>query len=115
VGRALDVGLELTASIARNAPLGIEAVKRMLRLAPGRTEEELWPAQRELVDAVFHSEDAQEIARSFAERRAPEWTGRSRPSGHGAECVTEARRSGAASSSQVSITPVSSPSWASMT
>jgi enoyl-CoA hydratase len=45
-GSALDVGLELAASIARNAPLGIEAVKRMLRLAPGQSEEELWPAQR---------------------------------------------------------------------
>jgi enoyl-CoA hydratase len=75
-GRAVDVALELAASIARNAPLGIDAVKRMLRLAPGRTEEELWPAQRELVDAVFHSEDAQEGARAFSERRAPEWTGR---------------------------------------
>ena len=59
-----------------NAPLGLEAVKRILRLAPGRSEDELWPAQRELVDTVFNSEDAREGARAFAERRPPVWTGR---------------------------------------
>jgi enoyl-CoA hydratase len=68
--------LELAAAIARNAPLGVEAVKRLLRLAPGRAEEELWPKQRELVEAVFGSDDAQEGARAFAEKRPPQWTGR---------------------------------------
>ena len=48
----------------------------MLRLAPGRSEDELWPLQRELVDAVFHSEDAEEGARAFAEKRPAQWTGR---------------------------------------
>ena len=75
-GQALDAAMELAAAIARNAPLGVEAAKRMLRLAPGRPEDELWPAQRELVAAVFGSEDAQEGARAFAERRPPQWTGR---------------------------------------
>jgi enoyl-CoA hydratase len=75
-GRTLDTALELAAAIARNAPLGVEAVKRMLRLAPGRSEEELWPLQRELVDSVFHSDDSQEGARAFAEKRSPHWTGR---------------------------------------
>jgi enoyl-CoA hydratase len=75
-GGAIDAALELADAIARNAPLGVEAVKRMLRLAPGRPEEELWPVQRELVEAVFDSEDAREGAAAFAERRPPEWTGR---------------------------------------
>jgi enoyl-CoA hydratase len=75
-GRALDEALELAASIARNAPLGVEAAKRLLRMAPGRTEEELWAEQRKLVDAVFHSDDAQEGARSFTEKRPPRWSGR---------------------------------------
>jgi enoyl-CoA hydratase len=75
-GQTLGTALELAARIARNAPLGIEAVKRLARLAPGGSEDELWPAQRELVDAVFHSDDAQEGARAFAEKRPPQWTGR---------------------------------------
>jgi enoyl-CoA hydratase len=74
-GDALDEALELAASVARNAPLGVEAAKRLLRMAPGRTEEELWAEQRKLVDSVFHSADAQEGARSFTEKRPPRWTG----------------------------------------
>jgi enoyl-CoA hydratase len=75
-GQTLDLARALAARIARNAPLGVQAVKRMLRLAPGGSEDELWPLQRELVDAVFHSEDAQEGARAFAEKRPARWTGR---------------------------------------
>jgi enoyl-CoA hydratase len=74
-GDTLDEALELAASIARNAPLGVEAAKGLLRMAPGRTEEELWAEQRKLVDSVFHSADAQEGARSFTEKRPPRWTG----------------------------------------
>jgi enoyl-CoA hydratase len=75
-GDALEAALELAAAIARNAPLGVAAVKQLLRLAPGRTEEELWAEQRRLVDAVFHSEDAREGAQAFAEKRPPQWRGR---------------------------------------
>jgi enoyl-CoA hydratase len=75
-GAALDTALELAAAIARNAPLGVGAVKQLLRRSPGRSEEELWGEQRDLVDAVFHSEDAAEGARAFAEKRPPQWSGR---------------------------------------
>ena len=75
-GHALDTALELARAIARNAPLGVDAALRLLRMAPGRTEEDLWAEQRRLVDAVFHSEDAQEGARAFAEKRPPQWSGR---------------------------------------
>ena len=75
-GRTLDTARALAAAIARNAPLGVEAATRLLRMAPGRSEEELWPEQRRLVDTVFRSEDAREGARAFAEKRDPEWTGR---------------------------------------
>ena len=43
-GQTLDTALELATAIARNAPLGVEAVKRMVRLAPGRSEDELLAA-----------------------------------------------------------------------
>jgi enoyl-CoA hydratase len=75
-GQTLDTALGLAARIARNAPLGLQAVKRMVRLAPGGSEGELWPLQRELVDAVFHSDDAREGARAFAEKPPPRWIGR---------------------------------------
>ena len=75
-GAALDTALALAAAIARNAPLGVGAVKQLLRRSPGRSEEELWGEQRALVDAVFHSEDAAEGAQAFAEKRPPQWSGR---------------------------------------
>jgi enoyl-CoA hydratase len=75
-GRTLDTALELAAAIVRNAPLGLDAVMQLLRRSPGRSEDDMWPEQLALVDSVFHSEDAKEGARSFAEKRPPEWTGR---------------------------------------
>jgi enoyl-CoA hydratase/carnithine racemase len=74
-GATLDTALGLAEAIARNAPLGVAAAKTLLWRAPGHSEEEMWPEQRALADAVFGSSDAQEGARSFAERRPPEWTG----------------------------------------
>ncbi len=74
-GRTLAAALELAHAIAQNAPLGVQAATRIMRRVPGRTEDELWPEQRALVDAVFASDDAREGARSFAEKRPPHWSG----------------------------------------
>ena len=51
-GKTLDTALELAGAIARNAPLGVDASLQLLRRAPGRTEDELWEEQLELVDSV---------------------------------------------------------------
>lgn len=75
-GAALDAARELASAIVAAAPLGVAAVKHLLSRRPGLTMDELWDEQVALVDAVFHSEDAQEGARAFAEKRAPRWTGR---------------------------------------
>ncbi|HEY6426711.1 MAG TPA: enoyl-CoA hydratase-related protein, partial [Acidimicrobiales bacterium] len=75
-GGALEEAMALARTIAGNAPLGVDATLRLLRMAPGRTEEELWAEQVALVTSVFQSEDAQEGARAFAEKRPPKWSGR---------------------------------------
>jgi enoyl-CoA hydratase len=75
-GTATEAALGLADTIACNAPLGVAAAKQLLWQARGRSEDEVWPDQVALVDSVFHSDDAQEGARSFAERRPPQWSGR---------------------------------------
>ncbi|HEY1827888.1 MAG TPA: crotonase/enoyl-CoA hydratase family protein [Acidimicrobiales bacterium] len=74
-GQALTTALDLATTIAANAPLGVQAATTLLRRVPGRTEEELWLEQLEMVHAVFESADAKEGAVAFGEKRAPRWTG----------------------------------------
>jgi enoyl-CoA hydratase len=50
--------------------------KRIMRESAGWHEEEVWLRQRPLVESVLGSEDAQEGARAFAEKRDPLWRGR---------------------------------------
>lgn len=75
-GEALAGARELAKAIAANGPLAVRASKRVI------TESRSWPAaerfrrQREILDPVFTSEDAQEGARAFAEKRAPQWKAR---------------------------------------
>jgi enoyl-CoA hydratase len=40
------------------------------------SQEEFWVRQRTIVDPVFASQDAQEGAAAFAEKRAAVWQGR---------------------------------------
>jgi enoyl-CoA hydratase len=75
-GGALGAARELAAGIVRNAPLALEASKAVLQRAPEWTEEEAWAKQGELAGPVFGSEDAQEGARAFAEKREPVWRAR---------------------------------------
>jgi enoyl-CoA hydratase len=73
--RVLPAALELANRIARNAPLGLAAVKELVRLGvtdPARAEER----GREWQRVVFASEDAREGATAFVEKREPHWRGR---------------------------------------
>ena len=75
-GRAVEAALELAGRIARNAPLAVAATKHLMHQTRGLSETEFWEVQTSYVESVFHSEDAKEGARAFAEKRPPAWCGR---------------------------------------
>ena len=77
--QVLDAALDLAARIAVNAPLSVQASKRIARgMQDGRVEAEaaFWAATRREADALMRSEDAKEGPRAFAEKRAPVWKAR---------------------------------------
>lgn len=75
-GRALEGALALAAQVAANGPLAVAVSKQIARSARDWTSEEGWRRQGELTMPVFVSEDAQEGASAFAEKRPPVWKGR---------------------------------------
>lgn len=75
-GGALAGALELAAQITANAPLSTLMTKRIIQESAHWPEDEIWERQRPLAEAVLASDDAQEGARAFAEKRVPAWKGR---------------------------------------
>jgi crotonobetainyl-CoA hydratase len=74
----LSTALAIADSIASNAPLAVQATKRMAYgVLDGRlpSEDELWSLTGREAAAVFGSDDAKEGPRAFGEKRAPVWTG----------------------------------------
>lgn len=72
----LDAAFALAERIAVNAPLSVQASKRVaLGIADGRIarEDAAWAHNREASRLVFTSEDSREGPRAFAEKRAPVW------------------------------------------
>lgn len=75
----LDAALALAARITVNAPLSVQASKRIaLGIANGKIADDdaAWTATRREASVVMRSADAREGPRAFAEKRAPVWTGR---------------------------------------
>ena len=73
---AVDVALEIAASLARNGPLALAATKRILEEQQDWPQVEMWDRQDAITGPVFASEDAREGASAFKERREPRWRGR---------------------------------------
>ncbi|MXP23330.1 crotonase/enoyl-CoA hydratase family protein [Gordonia sp. HNM0687] len=75
-GGALDAARELAATIAGNAPLAVRASKALAHHSRTWTDDEAFERQTAYTDPVFASDDAREGPAAFAERRAPQWSGR---------------------------------------
>ena len=75
-GAALDGALELAAKIVANGPLAVKVSKAIVKGSRGWPMEERYDRQAALIGPVFVSADAREGAAAFAEKRAPNWTGR---------------------------------------
>jgi enoyl-CoA hydratase len=75
-GKALEGALEMARTIAANGPLAVQVSKQVVTQAPGWPDGEIWERQRALLEQVIASQDAQEGALAFSEKRAPVWSGR---------------------------------------
>lgn len=77
--KVLDEALALAERICVNAPLAVQASKRIARgIADGRiaSEETAWGITDAETRVLLASEDAKEGLRAFAEKRAPVWQAR---------------------------------------
>jgi enoyl-CoA hydratase len=75
-GPAVEAALELAAAIVANGPLAVKVSKQVIVESRSWPEDQMWKKQQELVAPVFTSQDAREGAAAFAEKRAPNWTGK---------------------------------------
>jgi enoyl-CoA hydratase/carnithine racemase len=71
-----ETAIRWAGEIAANAPLSVRAGKAMVRLAGRMSPPAALEAAEEIYRPVYESEDAQEGARAFAEKREPRWRGR---------------------------------------
>ena len=72
----LDTALELAAEILDGAPLSVRTARETVMLSTEMGRSAALKAARHASELCYHSEDAQEGPRAFAEKRPPRWTGR---------------------------------------
>jgi enoyl-CoA hydratase len=74
-GGAVDAALELAAQLSKNGPLALAASKQILQEQFDWSSADMWEKQRAITAPVMASEDAQEGASAFKEKREPVWKG----------------------------------------
>ena len=75
----VDTAFSLAEQIAANAPLSVQASKRVIYRAAdygGDYSDELWDMNADELRSVFRSIDAKEGPRAFAAKRKPIWQGK---------------------------------------
>lgn len=71
-----EAALAMAKTIAANAPLTVKAARELVYLSTEMGRSAALRAAYPLFESVYLSDDAQEGPRAFAEKRAPQWTGR---------------------------------------
>src|SRR5690606_35270523 len=78
-GQALETAVALAAEITANAPLAVQATKRLVAGLSGSrfvTAEADWARNHAERLRIHETDDAKEGPRAFVEKRAPVWKGR---------------------------------------
>jgi enoyl-CoA hydratase len=75
-GQALAAARELAVVIAANGPLAVAATKRVILESPDWSQQEAFARQHDIVEPVRQSQDANEGATAFVEKRSPVFQGR---------------------------------------